>query len=149
MAGSNRFRIKFAVYLIPRDGDKVLVSLRQGTGWKDGWYSLIAGHVDGGEAAEQAMIREAYEEANMIIAPDDLRHVFTAHRLGENPEDEYIDLFFECHNWQGEIKNMEPHKCGDLQWVAIDSLPEKTLDYVAHVLNEYSSGKTYASVERN
>lgn len=144
----NRFRIKFAVYLIPRKEDKVLVSLRRGTGWKDGWYSLVAGHVDGGEAAEQAMIREAYEEANIVIAPEDLKHVFTAHRLGENPEDEYIDLFFECREWQGEIKNMELHKCGDLKWVTIDDLPEQTLDYVSQVLNEYPLGKTYASVER-
>lgn len=45
----DRHRVKFAVYLIPRDGDKVLLSLRQNTGWKDGWYSLVAGRVEAGE----------------------------------------------------------------------------------------------------
>lgn len=148
MGSNNRFRIKFAVYIIPRDGDKVLLSLRQGTGWKDGWFSLVAGHVDGGEAAELAMVREAKEEIGIDVRLEDLRHVYTMHRLGENPEDEYIDVFFECDNWSGEVENLEPEKCGELRWVEVDSLPENILDYVKVVLERYPIGITYSSEER-
>lgn len=143
-----RFKLRFAVYLIARKGDEVLLSQRQGTGWKDGWFSLVAGHVDGGEAAETAMAREAREEAGVEIAPDDLHHVYTMHRLGTDPSDEYIDLFFECKTWQGEVKNMEPEKCGELRWVSIHELPNETLDYVKAVLEAYPQGMTYSSQGR-
>lgn len=145
---SNRHRLKFAVYLIPRDGDKVLLSLRQNTGWKDGWYSLVAGHVEANEAAEQAMIREAREEAGIDVALVDLKHVYTMHRVADDATDEYVDVFFECHHWSGELRNTEPDKCGELRWVEVGDLPENTLDYIKHVLTKYPSGETYSSMEK-
>lgn len=148
MSQKNRFRLKFAVYLIPRDGNKVLLSLRQNTGWKDGWFSLVAGHVDGGEAAELAMIREAKEEIGIDIRPEDLRHVYTMHRLGDDPNDEYVDVGFECKWWTGEITNCEPEKCGELRWVDVSNLPENVLEHVRVVLENYPKGITYSSEER-
>lgn len=148
MSSTERFRIKFAVYVIPRDGDRVLLSLRQGTGWKDGWFSLVAGHVDGGEPAERAMIRETKEEIGIDIAPGDLRHVYTMHRLGDDPSDEYVDLFFECQKWSGDVRNLEPEKCGELRWVDINDLPENILEHVKVALLNYPKGVTYSSEER-
>lgn len=145
---SERHRVKCAVYLILRDGDKVLLSMRHNTGWKDGWFSLVAGHVEAGEAAEQSVIREAKEEAGITIHPNDLRHVFTAHRLSDDTTDDYVDLFFECTRWSGDIENAEPEKCTELRWVAIDELPEKLLDYISLVLQAYPTGKMYSSIER-
>ena len=142
-----RFRIKFAVYLVLRKDDQVLLSKRQGTGWKDGWYSLVAGHVDGGEAGEVAMVREAREEAGITVEVGDLRHVFTMHRLGSDSTDEYVDLFFECRKWMGDVNNCEPQKCAELTWVDIDDLPEDTLDYIKYVLEEYpKQQRTYVSM---
>ena len=145
----DRHQVKFAVYLIPRDGDKVLLSLRQNTGWKDGWYSLVAGHVEAGEAAEQAMIREAKEEAGIDVAPADLRHAYTMHRVADDTTDEYVDVFFECRQWSGELRNAEPEKCGELCWVTLDSLPENILDYIRRVLTQYPAGETYSSTEKS
>lgn len=148
MSSKDRFRIKFAVYVIPRDGDKVLLSLRQGTGWKDGWFSLVAGHVDGDEPAEVAMAREAKEEIGIDIDPNDLRHVYTMHRLGNGLDDEYIDLYFECNKWSGEIENLEPEKCGEIRWVDMEQLPENILRNVKTVLLGYPNGITYSSEEK-
>ncbi len=142
---SERFRVKFAVYLLLRDGDKVLLSKRENTGWKDGWWSLVAGHVDGGEAAEMAMAREAKEEAGIDVAPEDLKLVYTMHRLSDVVEDEYVDLFFECTKWTGEITNMEPQKCGGLEWFPADTLPAATLGYIKKVIKAYPTGVTYSS----
>ena len=144
-----RFKIRFAVYLVGRRGDEVLLSKRQGTGWKDGWFSLVAGHVDGGDPPEHPMAREAKEEAGIDISPQDLRQVYTMHRLGADPADEYIDLFFECTKWQGEVTNTEPEKCGELRWTSINELPEETLDYVRVALERYPRGNTYSSQERS
>ncbi len=142
---AEKFKIKFAVYLIPRKDNQVLLSLRENTGYMDGMYSLVAGHVDGGEAAEEAMIREAAEEAAVMINPKDLVYAYTMHRLKSRPEDEYIDLFFEVKSWEGEFTNNEPEKCGGLDWFDIDKLPENTLPYVVEVLSSYQHGKHYSS----
>jgi 8-oxo-dGTP pyrophosphatase MutT (NUDIX family) len=145
---SERFSVKFAVYLLLRDGDRVLLSKRENTGWKDGWWSLVAGHVDGGEAAEMAMIREAKEEAGIDVAPENLKLVYTMHRLSNEVTDEYVDLFFECTEWSGEITNMEPQKCGGLEWFSANTLPNDTLGYIKKVIDSYPKGMTYSSEEK-
>lgn len=149
MSSSERHRVKFAVYTILRDGNKVLLSLRQNTGWKDGWYSLVAGHVEVGETAEQATVRETKEEAGIDILTANLRHVFTMQRTSDQPGDDYIDLFFECDTWSGELQNTEPEKCAELCWVDVDQLPENTLEYIRTVLRTYPSGHTYISMRKS
>ena len=145
---TQRHTVKLAVYLVLRDGGKVLLSRRLNTGWKDGWFSLVAGHVEAGESAEEAMIREVAEEAGIEVTTENLRHVFTLHRLSDNATDEYIDLFFECMHWQGELRNAEPEKCSELKWVEMHELPENTLEYIETVLHKYPEGRSYASTER-
>lgn len=145
---SDRFSVKFAVYLLLRDGDRVLLSKRENTGWKDGWWSLVAGHVDGGEAAEMAMVREAKEEAGIDVAPDDLKLVYTMHRLLPSVDYEYVDLFFECKKWSGKITNAEPQKCGGLEWFDVKDLPNDTLGYIRKVIEQYPNGKSYSSEEK-
>lgn len=131
-----KFKLKFAVYLIPRRNNEVLLSLRQNTGWMDGYYSLVAGHVDGGETPEEATIRETKEEAGATVRSEDLKFVHVMHRLKDNPDDEYIDMFFECEKWDGELYNAEPEKCAGLDWFPIDNLPDNILPYVKDVLTK-------------
>lgn len=140
-----KFRIKFAVYLIPRDGNKVLLSLRENTGFMDGKYGLVSGHVEEGETADEAVIREAKEESGVDISIDDINFVYAMHRLKDQPQDDYIDLYFECKNWQGEFTNAEPEKCGGLEWFDIDTLPNNTIPYIVEVLSLYQTGKHYSS----
>jgi len=140
-----KFKLKFAVYVIPRNGDQVLLSLRKNTGYMDGSYSLVAGHVEAGETAEQAVIREATEEAGVTLTADQLKYVFTMHRLKTDPKDDYVDVFFECTNWNGEFINNEPEKCGGLDWFDIHNLPENTIPYVADVLGLYPQGERFMS----
>lgn len=130
--GKERFRLKSAVYLIPIKGNKVLLSRRFNTGWKDGKYSLIAGHLDGNETCFDAMIREAYEEANIKIAKKDMVPLTVLHRHSD--DDEYIDFFFTVKKWKGEPKIMEKNKCDDLSWFELDKLPSNTLSYIKKIV---------------
>jgi 8-oxo-dGTP pyrophosphatase MutT (NUDIX family) len=66
-----RFKLIPAVYLILRRNDEVLLLRRANTGYQDGKYSLIAGHLDGDELATEGMIREAKEEAGIVIVKED------------------------------------------------------------------------------
>ena len=139
---TERFRPYSAVYLILiRDG-KILLARRFNTGWCDGSYSLIAGHLDGGETVTDAMIRGAKEEGGIVIAPEDLQVVHTMHRNSEDRE--YIDFYLVAKQWKGEPKVMEPDKCDDLEWFPLDDLPENTVPCVRDALLAYRSGATFS-----
>lgn len=142
-----RFKVIPAVYVIFEKGDQVLLLRRCNTGFKDGFYSLVAGHVDGGESLKQAAVREVAEEAGVIITEDDLELVHMLHRPAyKDPGQERFDIFFKVHNWNGEPKNMEPHKCDDLSWFAKDNLPENMVNYVVHVFEQIAQGIRYSDL---
>lgn len=125
---SERFTLRAAVYLILLNDDKVLLSRRFNTGWMDGKYSLIAGHLDGNEAVFDTMVREALEEAGIKINRNDLIPIRVLHRKSDNQE--YVDFFFMTERWEGEPSIQEPNKCDDMSWFPINNLPENVLTYV-------------------
>ena len=94
MGTRNYFKLIPAVYLILVKNSKILLLKRQNTGYEDGNYSFIAGHVDGNESLTQALIREAKEEAGVTLNPQNIKHVHTMHRHTNNVEDERLDFFF-------------------------------------------------------
>jgi 8-oxo-dGTP diphosphatase len=141
---SSRFQINLAVYLIFRQGKNILLLKRVNTGYADGKYSLVAGHVDAGESFVSAAIREAQEEAGIVVEPSDLRLALTLHRQREDGL-VYINCFFEVGDYSGEIKNNEPGKCDDLSWFDQDNLPESTLDYVRFALEKIAKGENFAT----
>lgn len=144
-----KHKVKLAAYIIPRRGNEVLLSLRKNTGYRDGFYSLVAGHVEANESTEDGAIREAREESGIELRVDQLKFVYLMHRLSNEPNDEYIDVFFEVRQWQGELTNQEPEKCGGLDWFAIDNLPDNTIPYVKEVLTSYAQGGLYSSRQRD
>lgn len=115
-------------------GDKILLLRRYNTGYEDGNYSVVAGHLDGGEPVKSAMIREAKEEIGIDISSQDLDVIQVMHRLAD---DERIDFFLQASAWTGEIKNMEPHKCDELSWHPIDDLPDNIIPYVKRAIHNY------------
>lgn len=141
MTAKQRFQLIPEAHLLLTRGDQVLLLLRQNTGYADGQYSLVAGHLDGGETARTAMAREALEEAGLVIAPQDLRLVHVIHRLGT---EERASFFFSTERWQGEPQNREPHKCAELAWYPRAALPPNMVPYVRHALGEVAAGRVYS-----
>lgn len=120
---------------------------RFNTGYEDGNYSFIAGHLDGKESFTQTIIREAKEEAGVTVKPKDIKvaHVMNRYVIKNDfGLRERIDIFFVAKKWQGEIKNMEPNKCDDLSWFSINKLPKNTIPYIKEVVNNIKK-KTYYS----
>jgi 8-oxo-dGTP diphosphatase len=137
-----RFRSVIAVHLFLRRDDEVLLSRRFNTGYADGQYSVIAGHLKGGEEIKAAMIREAREEAGIEIARDDLEIVGVMHRLSN---DERIDFFLAASAWNGKICNREPEKCDELTWFPLEALPENTVPYVRRAIENYRQAQWFDS----
>ena len=99
--------------ILTNDRDECLFLRRFNTGYRDGEYGLVAGHVEEGENLKTAMIREAIEEIGVTLSPDDLEVVGVIPSLPNR----YVYFFLHADTWSGDMKNMEPHKCDDIRWV--------------------------------
>jgi len=135
-----RHKIIPGVYVIPKKNNKVLLLRRLNTGFEDGKYSLIGGHVEQNETFKQAIIKEARQEAGIVINPKNLKFV---HVICRKMSGERIDIFYVVSKWKGEVKNMEPKKCSGLRWFDIDKLPDNIILWVKQVIENID--KTYYS----
>jgi 8-oxo-dGTP pyrophosphatase MutT (NUDIX family) len=143
-----RQTIRLAVYIIFRnERDEILLIRRANTGWRDGEYTLPAGHVDAGETAVSACIHEAREEVSLEVSEKDLilRNV-TQFQQVHSADENYINLFFECKKYLGIAKIGEPNKCDDLVWVKPEKLDEiPVIDSIKFSLEKVLDGEAFAS----
>lgn len=139
--GKKRSGASVNVYLILRQNDKLLLHLRKNTGYCDGQWSLVAGHVEDNESATAALIREANEEIGIELIVDHIRIAHLMHRKSDRLN---IDIFFECQSWNGAIQNCEQQKCEKLAFFTLDAMPENTVDYIKKALNHISQNDMYS-----
>jgi len=127
-----KFKVITAVHLFLMDrSNKLLLARRFQTGYEDGKYSLIAGHVEEGEKIKRAMQREAFEEAGISIEEKDMEFAHVMYRRREKPDaSDRIDFFFLTKKWKGIPKIMEVNKCDDMRWFAQDKIPKNTIAYI-------------------
>jgi len=129
--------------LFVRDG-RILLALRENTGYADGQWNVPSGKVEPGEEILAAAVREAREEVAVDVDAAHLATVVHVHRPEETPR---VGFFFEAESWRGEPKNAEPHKCGGLEWVPLDALPNNTVPYTMAGVTQYRKGITYGHVK--
>ena len=132
-------------YLILKQKGSILLQLRKNTGYCDGMWSLVAGHVEDGESATEGMIREAREEIGIDLCPAQIQVVHIMHRKTDRLN---IDVFFDCQSWQGElpVQNHEPEKCEKLEFFPLSFLPSNMVDYNAKALRYILEGKFYSEL---
>jgi 8-oxo-dGTP pyrophosphatase MutT (NUDIX family) len=139
------FRVAAAVYGILREQDRLLLIRRAGTGYRDGQLSLPAGHLDGGEDAVTALVRELREELGIEADPRSCRLALLMHSAPEDAEDrEYLHLFFFVDDWRGEPVIAEPDKCTELRWTDVSASPSDLVDYVGEALTAIRRGESLA-----
>jgi 8-oxo-dGTP diphosphatase len=134
---SQRFRLKTGVLLFLVQNNHILLSRRYKTGIDDGNYVVPMGGIEGGEPLTSAIVREAQEEANIILEPTDLRVCHVMHRYHPMPKDlsfEQIDVYFYATTYAGIIKNNEPHKCDDLAFFPLNNLPKNIAPFIQSAL---------------
>lgn len=138
---AERHKSRLAVYLVTIKDGKVLLLRRFNTGWMDGYYGMVSGHLEEGESATLCMVREAKEEAGLEIKPEDLKMIHVMHYHSDH---DYVNFFFVAKKWKGEPRNTEPEKCNDLSWFPLDNLPDNTLPYLKQALNDMENGEVYS-----
>ena len=140
MQPADRFHLIGAVFIILIKDNNVFLSRRKYTGWEDGKYSLVGGHLDGNESATTAAIRKAKEEMGVTIDPKDVRFVNVSHLITNT---ERIHFTFVAEKWEGEPKNNEPDKAGKTGWFSLDDLPENITDISRQTLVWLKNNNVY------
>ena len=139
-----RARFPVTVQLFFLRENQLLLLRRFNTGFRDGEYTVPAGHIDGGEDIMDAAVREAKEEAGVDVAVGDLAFSTVMHRI---EDEERIDFFFTVNAWSGEAFNAEPEKCDDLRWFDLNDLPQNTVPYVRQAMRNHFDGIPFAEYE--
>ena len=141
MSSQNRFTLRAAVYLLLIKDKQLFLLRRVNTGWMDGKYDVPAGHIGGNKPITSAMIREAKEEAGIILTKKDLIPVTVMHRKGGALE--YVDFYFIAKQWRGEPVIGETEKCDDIKWFPLDNLPENLVPYTKKAIENYKNNITF------
>ena len=137
MAHHPRFSVVPAVYAILLSENEVLLSLRKDTGYMDGFYGLVSGHVERGENATSACIREIKEESDLALNESELIFKTVVYRQAETRTG--IDFFFEAQvSDRILIQNNEPEKCAHLKWFSLDHLPNNLIPYIREAITSKS-----------
>lgn len=128
-----------AVELLLFDGPNVLMQLRAGTGFLDGYWGLPSGHMEPGETVHQALTREAQEEVG--ITPVLPYVILTMHRI--DPPWTYVNFYLHAGGWEGQLHNAEPHRCAELSWWPRAALPPNTIPHVAVALAAIAERRSF------
>ncbi|NYJ07676.1 NUDIX domain-containing protein [Petropleomorpha daqingensis] len=123
--------------------ERVLLQLRRGTGYMDGhWAVSAAGHVEAGEDAVAAAVREAAEELGVVLDRADLVALCAMHRTAgrTEPGEERVDFFFESRRWTGDPRRVEAEKAAQLRWFDLAALPDPVVPHELRVLEGLRRG---------
>lgn len=119
---TERALFKGVVNMIIRDGDKILLFLRNDGffNYNGGYWVIPAGHIEAGETARASAIREAKEELDIDIDPNDIEFAHVISNLASRTE--CFDFFFIVKKYSGTIKNCEGDKCAEMRWFTLDEI---------------------------
>jgi 8-oxo-dGTP diphosphatase len=127
--------------LLLRD-DRVLLALRDGTGYADGQWNLPSGKLEADEDLLSALLRETREEIGLDLDRTAAQMATTVHyRSPKGPA--RVGFFFAVTDWVGEPVNAEPHKCAKIAWYPLGMLPHNTVPYTAAGIDQYTRGKPF------
>lgn len=110
--------------ILINEDNKILLQKRCNTGYMDGMYAIVSGHLEKNESMLSGIIREVKEEIGVELSSDKVEFVCIIRR-GDN--DDYINSYFKCDNFAGDVKNMEIDKCTELKWFNINELPDNII----------------------
>jgi 8-oxo-dGTP pyrophosphatase MutT (NUDIX family)/uncharacterized protein YndB with AHSA1/START domain len=142
-AAHGTFALIPAAYVFLVDGERVLLQMREGTGYYDGWWAAsAAGHVDPGETLMAGAVRETLEEIGVEVAEGDLEAITAMHRTAPTglPIDQRLDVFFVTRSWRGLPSRQEADKASALEWFALDALPERMVHHERFALEGWRDG---------
>ena len=115
----------FSLVILRKNDHVLLLKRAPNAAFAPNEYCMVGGAVEHLETFRQAIVREAKEEVGITINPENLNFVHIFYKQTDGVE--LVVCAFECHIWEGEPTNIEPHKHTELLWADENTLPDNML----------------------
>ncbi|MET9393818.1 NUDIX domain-containing protein [Streptomyces sp. NPDC006624] len=106
------------------------------------WH-FLAGHCER-EAAIRCLVREAEEEAGLLVDPDSVELVHVIHHSDSPTARPRIGLVFRAHSWSGTPRLLEPDRCVEWRWWDPTDLPAAVVPYSRVAIEGIVAGRLYS-----
>ncbi|WP_371640735.1 NUDIX domain-containing protein [Streptomyces virginiae] len=145
-AGSTSVPHIVGVHLyLERDG-QVLLGLRHpDSAYAGGTHHFLAGHCEQ-ESAVTCLVREAQEEAGLLIDPADVELAHVVHMVDQPGDQPRIGFVFRARQWAGTPEVREPDRCVFWGWWPADGLPEPIVPYTRAAIEGIRAGRPYTEL---
>lgn len=134
-----------AVWVIVTDPDgKIFMLRRANTGWRDGSWTVPAGHVEKDEGPSAAAVRELAEETGIIAATNELSDPLVYFYPQDDGAYERVSIFFRFVDKEAKAHNAEPAKADAADWFTSDALPSDIPPLLRRAFKDMADGVRYS-----
>ncbi|MFE7270913.1 NUDIX domain-containing protein [Streptomyces sp. NPDC057623] len=130
---------------LERDGEVLLGLRHPDSAYAPLEHHFLAGHCER-ESAVACLVREAWEEAGLVIRAEDVDLVHVVHLVDAPGAPPRLQLVFRAGRRQGEPQLREPDKCVSWGWWPVDALPEPTVGYTRAAIDAIRHGRPYTEL---
>lgn len=123
---------------------------------KPGWFHISAGgHINAGESAFDAAIRETHEEMGLSIDPDKLHFSFTTRIIGRAPNDIVTVYLYELKGDEeftyldGEVESYEWRGLDDFKLIIEDPEANNLINQGKLYFNSLVNSLEYIALNKN
>ncbi|MFD6026455.1 NUDIX hydrolase [Streptomyces griseoluteus] len=128
------------------DSGRVLLGMRHpDAAFAGSTWHFLAGHCER-ESAVACLVREAYEEAGLVIDPAGLELAHVVHLLHGPRARPRMQLVFRAHRLGGTPRLREPDKCLAWRWWDPEALPEPLVPYARTAIDGIRTGRAYSEM---
>ncbi|MGW1788241.1 NUDIX hydrolase [Streptomyces tubercidicus] len=125
---------------------EILLGLRHPNSlYAGGRWHFLAGHCEQ-ESAVACLVREAHEEAGLLIDPGAVEYVHAVHMLDAPGTQPLMQMVFRARRWTGTPEILEPDKCVSWSWWRPEALPEPLVPYTRAAIDGVRAGRLYTEM---
>ncbi|WUC84034.1 NUDIX domain-containing protein [Streptomyces sp. NBC_00536] len=98
------------------------------------------------ESAVTCLVREALEEAGLVIDPVDVELVHVVHVVDTPGGQPLMQMVFQASRWEGVPEIRETDKCLAWQWFEPMDLPKQLVPYTRAAIEGITAGRRYTEL---